>query len=61
MVTVRDVAKLAGVFPITISCGINNVGYISGKTHQRVETAIWQLGYVPNTLARSLRLHQLTI
>ncbi len=54
----RDVAKLAGVSPITVSRVINNAGYISDETRRRVEVAIRQLGYVPNTLARSLRLRQ---
>jgi LacI family transcriptional regulator len=58
MATVRDVAKLAGVSPITVSRVINKAGYISDETRRRVEEAIRQLGYVPNTLARSLRLRQ---
>ncbi len=55
MPTIREVAKLAGVSPITVSRVINNTSYTSEKTRKRVETAIRQLGYVPNTLARSLR------
>ena len=55
MPTIRDVAKLAGVAPITVSRVINNAGYITNETRQRVEQAIEQLGYVPNSLARSLR------
>jgi LacI family transcriptional regulator len=34
---------------------INHSGYISQETRERVERAIAELGYVPNTLARSLR------
>jgi LacI family transcriptional regulator len=55
MPTIREVAKLAGVSPITVSRVINNSGYIGEKTRKRVEAAIRQLRYVPNTLARSLR------
>ncbi len=55
MATVRDVAERAGVSPITVSRVINNAGYISGATRAKVEAAIAELGYVPNTLARSLR------
>ena len=55
MPTVLDVAKRAGVAPITVSRVINNSGYISEETKSRVETAIKELGYVPNTLARGLR------
>lgn len=55
MPTVLDVAKRAGVAPITVSRVINNSGYISQATRERVEAAVKDLGYVPNTLARGLR------
>jgi LacI family transcriptional regulator len=55
MPTVLDVAKRAGVAPITVSRVINNSGYISQATRERVEAAVKELGYVPNTLARGLR------
>ena len=55
MPNIRDVAKLAGVAPITVSRVINNSGYITEETRQRVQEAIEALGYVPNSLARSLR------
>jgi LacI family transcriptional regulator len=53
--TLHDVAKRAGVAPITVSRVINNSGYISEATRQRVETTIKEVGYVPNSLARGLR------
>jgi LacI family transcriptional regulator len=53
--TIRDVARLAQVAPITVSRVVNNAGYISDETRQRVEAAIQQLNYIPNTLAQSLR------
>jgi LacI family transcriptional regulator len=55
MTTIREVAKLAGVSPITVSRVINNSSYASDETKKKVNAAIRQLGYVPNTLARSLR------
>ncbi len=55
MSTIRDVARLAGVAPITVSRVINHSGYFSAETRLHVEAAINQLGYMPNTLARSLR------
>jgi LacI family transcriptional regulator len=58
MPTVLDVAKRAGVAPITVSRVINNSGYISQATRERVEQAVKELGYVPNTLARGLRSKQ---
>ena len=55
MPTIRDVAKLAGVAPITASRVISNSGYASDEVRLRVNQAAEQLGYVPNYLARSLR------
>jgi LacI family transcriptional regulator len=56
MPTIRDVAKRARVAPTTVSRVINHSGYVSDATRARVEAAIDDLGYVPNRLARSLRL-----
>ena len=55
MPTIHDVAKRAGVAPITVSRVINNSGYVSKDKRERVETAIAELEYVPNVIARSLR------
>ena len=58
MTNIWDVAKLAGVAPITVSRVINGAGNVAEDTRQRVQQAIDQLHYVPNTLARSLRSRQ---
>jgi LacI family transcriptional regulator len=55
MSTIRDVARRAGVSTMTVSRVINNAGYVSPETRSRVQGAIAELGYVPNSLARSLR------
>ena len=55
MTNIRDVAKRAGVAPITVSRCINNSGYCSLETRARVEAAILELGFVPNRLASGLR------
>lgn len=55
MPTMHDVAKLAGVAPITVSRVINDSGYVSAQTRARVEQAAAELGYVPNRLASGLR------
>ncbi len=55
MATIHDVAKLAGVAPITVSRVVNNVGYVREDTRARVEAAIQELQYIPNNSARSLR------
>lgn len=58
MPNIRDVAKRAGVTPSTVSRVINDSGYVSQKTRERVEAAIKELGYVPNMLGPSLRFQQ---
>ena len=58
MPTIRDVARLAGVAPITVSRVVNKTGYASEETRLRVESAIQQLGYIPNAIARSFRWKQ---
>ncbi|MDF1514484.1 MAG: LacI family DNA-binding transcriptional regulator [Anaerolineae bacterium] len=58
MPTIKDVAKSAGVAPITASRVINHSGYVSDSTRRRVEQAIDALGYIPNRVARSLRSKQ---
>jgi LacI family transcriptional regulator len=58
MVTIRDVARRAGVAPITVSRVLNNSGYFSQEIKARVDRAAAELNYVPNLLARSLRSHR---
>jgi len=58
MSTISDVAKRAGVSTMTVSRVINNSGYISQETQERVMKAVTELGFVPNALARSLRFKQ---
>lgn len=55
MATIQEVAKLAGVAPITVSRALNDSGYVSPETRARVEAAAVALNYVPNMLAHSLR------
>jgi LacI family transcriptional regulator len=53
-VTIKDVARLAGVSPMTVSRVINGSDRVKGDTRSRVERAIAELGYVPSRLARGL-------
>lgn len=55
MVTIREVAKIAGVSTTTVSHVINNTRFVSDDVKLRVKTAMQELGYTPNALARSLR------
>ena len=54
MVTMDDVASRAGVSTSTVSHVLNGTRKVSPATVQAVQRAIQQLGYIPNTLARSL-------
>lgn len=55
MTTITDVAKRAGVAPVTVSRVINGAPNVNPATRERVERTIVELGYVPNVVARSLR------
>lgn len=53
--TIVDIAKLAGVAPMTVSRVINESGYVSQEMREKVERAVKELNYHPNGLARSLK------
>ncbi len=52
--TLDDVAKLAGVSPITVSRVLNHPDKVTEKTRAKVQQAIELTGYVPNLLAGAL-------
>jgi LacI family gluconate utilization system Gnt-I transcriptional repressor len=52
--TMQDVARLAGVSPITVSRALRLPDKVRPATRTRVESAIRQLGYVPDRIAGSL-------
>lgn len=54
MVTMDDVASRAGVSTSTVSHVLNGTRKVSPATVLAVQQAIQALGYIPNTLARSL-------
>jgi len=54
MPSIRDVAKRANVGPATVSRVLNNTGYVSEETREKIEKAIDELNYMPNELARNL-------
>jgi LacI family transcriptional regulator len=53
-VTIKDVAREAGVSLMTVSRVLNNRPDVSPNTRQRVQQVIEQLGFAPSELARSL-------
>ena len=54
-VSIKDVAREAGVSIATVSRVINNVNVVSSNTKKRVDDAIEKLGYSPNIVAQSLK------
>lgn len=54
-VTIRDVARRAGLSASTVSRALNRCGYVSEEAQQRIAQAIAELGYQPNWMARSLK------
>lgn len=61
-VSVRDVARAAGVSISTVSRVLNDSGYASAEVRRHVEQAATRLGYEPDYTARHLRTgHSRTI
>lgn len=58
MVTIHDVAKLAGVSIGTVSNVINQNNKVAPQTSERVMDAIKELNYIPNPLAKTLKTNQ---
>ncbi|HIX34993.1 MAG TPA: LacI family transcriptional regulator [Candidatus Limosilactobacillus merdigallinarum] len=54
MVTIKDIAKKAGVSASTASRALNNNSRISEKTRRHVKDVAKQLGYKPNFSAQNL-------
>lgn len=54
MPTIKDVAAMAGVSVATVSRYINESGYVSENTKEKIAKAVEVLDYTPNEVARSL-------
>lgn len=52
--TIKDIAKLAGVSISTVSRVINNSAKVKKEVRERIESIIEETGYRPNSLAREL-------
>lgn len=55
MSTIKDVAKLAGVSPSTVSRTLSNRIFVEEETRQKVLRAVEELNYKPSIVARALR------
>lgn len=53
--TIKDVAKLAGVSPSTVSYALSGKRSVSEAVQARIQAAIRTLDYAPSTLGRNLR------
>jgi DNA-binding LacI/PurR family transcriptional regulator len=52
--SIRDVAKAAGVSPMTVSRVLNSPELVAEPTRERVQAVIRKLDYMVNELARPL-------
>ena len=60
MATLDDVALLSQVSAMTVSRVINNKDGVSAKTREKVMSAIRELNYRPNLVARCLATNHTT-
>ncbi len=58
MVSIKDVAKHAGVAISTVSKVLNHYPNVSEATKEKVNASIRELGFVPNTIAAALSSKQ---
>lgn len=54
MPNIREIAKITGLSIATVSRYINNNGYVSAESGKKIQSAIDQLNYTPNALARAM-------
>ncbi len=55
MKTIKDVARFAGIGASTVSRYLNNNGYVSKASKDKIDKALKELDYQPNLLARAVR------
>lgn len=59
--TIKDVARKANVSIATVSRYMNNPQIVSDKSREKITRAIHELEYVPNRVAKGLRMNQTQI
>ena len=59
MVTIRDIAKRAGVSNGTVDRVIHNRGRVSKETAENIKKIVQELNYRPNIFARQLSLSKI--
>ena len=54
--TLKDIAAKLNLSVATVSRAVNNKEYVKKETRERVMKALEEYNYVPNEVARSLKL-----
>lgn len=54
MVTIKDIAKAAGVSHTTVSRALNNSSLIKNETKQKIRQLAKEMNYLPNYSAKGL-------
>lgn len=54
IITIKDVAEMAGVSKATVSRVMNNSGYVAAETRRKIESIMEAYNYVPSALAVNL-------
>lgn len=57
MITLKDVAKEAGVSIATVSCALSGKKPVKAETKARIQDVIERLKYIPNISARNLKVN----
>lgn len=58
MITLKDVAEMAGVSPSTVSYVLSGKKKVKPETQERIDNAVRTLGYYPNLIASSLKTNR---
>ena len=57
-VTIRDIAREAGVSSTTVSRYLNQNGYVDAQTAERIRAVVEQFNYRPSRIAQSLKTRE---
>ena len=58
MVTIKDISKICGVSPATVSKALNGYGDINSATAEQIKKVARELRYRPNAAARQLKTNR---
>ncbi len=60
-IKMSDIARHAGVSPMTVSRALNDPSSVSEKMRRKVDAAVREYGYLPNRIAGSLSSKRSTV